>query len=403
MRSTFRLIVCITVTFCLFSCSKEYTPKDQNPQPVQSEIVPIDIARQVAEGWAKKKFVKNNSQTAAPRIAEEKTVSELNVPYFYIFNMANKGGFVIVSAEKYEHPILAFSDEGEFQSENAPYGIISWLETTKQNIRYIRSGGIDTKRETTAEWNELSKDYGIPSMLRPPPDPSCQDYSVSTTVGPLLATTWGQGCGYNDAVPVDPTGASCGHYPTGCVATAMAQIMRYWQWPNSYNWGLMPNNFAVWETADLMRDVGLSVGMDYATAGSGAPHEAIDDALRNSFGYATAQDAGYGLSSYDHVRQQLSSNRPVLLCGYNDKNTSWFGLVVEYSTGHEWVCDGYIDTDIYWCNPDGSQGGAGYLSFHMNWGWNGTSNGWYAFNSWAPTGQGLNFQYARKMITNIHP
>lgn len=52
---------------------------------------------------------------------------------------------------------------------------------------------------------------------------------------------------------------------------------------------------------------------------------------------------------------------------------------------------------------NGQQYGNGYLQFHMNWGWDGNSNGWYGFDSWAPTGTGLNFQYYKRAIINLHP
>lgn len=403
MRTPFKLLVLITVTLFFFSCSKQDL-REPETTTTQSELVSIEDARQVARGFAQKKFPKNQSKSSLPTIVKEDIIKENNLPYFYVFNMADKGGFVIVSAEKYAHPILAFGEEGEFKTEGAPYGLISWIGTTKQNIDHIRNGKVDTRKQSMAEWNMVADDYGIPSLKAAPPVPGCEESSVSVTKGPLVPTAWGQGCGYNAYVPIDPSGSHCGRYPTGCVATAMAQIMRYWQYPSTwYNWGSMSNTFPTDETARLMDDIGGAVGMNYATNGSGASHGSIAPALINTFGYSTAQSIGYGLSSYNTVRSQISANKPVLLSGYHDKNTSWFGLVVEYSTGHEWVCDGYIDTDVRWCNPDGSSGGAGYLSFHMNWGWDGIANGWYGFDSWAPRGQGLNFRYARQAVINIHP
>lgn len=183
----------------------------------------------------------------------------------------------------------------------------------------------------------------------------------------------------------------------------MAQVMRYWQRPSTYNWASMANTFANNEVARLMRDAGSSVNMSYSDPGSGAKHESIPPALVNTFTYASAQNINYGTSSYSTVQNELNARRPVILSGYNTSNSSWFGLVVEYRDGHEWVCDGYSDTDYYWCNSDGTQGGAGYLNFHMNWGWDGTSNGWYSFNNWAPSGTNFNFQYYRRAIINIRP
>lgn len=152
-----------------------------------------------------------------------------------------------------------------------------------------------------------------------------------------------------------------------------------------------------------MRDAGSSVNMNYSDNGSGAKHEEIPPAMINTFTFSSAQNISYGIGSYSTIQNEINYSRPVILSGYNVKNSSWLGLIVEYQEGHEWVCDGYSDTEYYWCNQDGSQGGAGYLYFHMNWGWDGTSNGFYGFDNWAPYGTGFNFQYYRRAIINIHP
>jgi len=406
--SSMKLLVVSTLVIFLFSCRKETAPAD--PRSPNSEIVSIDLARQVALGYANTRFTSSSSTgtdkaaTTVRKIAKEDIVSNATLPYFYVFNFDNDGGFVIVSAEKNEHPVLAYSNKGKFNTKDAPYGIVSWVETTKENIDYIRQGRFNTKKQTAIEWGLLGQELGISQLKPPPPDPGCQEYSNNTTVGPLLTTEWGQGCSYNDFCPTNTSGWRCGHVPTGCVATAMAQVMRFWQTPaTTYNWASMPNTFGNTEVARLMSDAGLSVGMNYNDNGSGANHANIPGALINTFGYSSAQNINYSLSSYSTVESQLGWGRPVILSGYNVKNTSWFGLVVEYQEGHEWVCDGFSATDYFWCNPDGTSGGAGYLYFHMNWGWDGGSNGWYGFDNWAPWGTGLNFQYYRRAIINIHP
>lgn len=393
----------------LFSCSKK--DKLDIPTVKNAEVVSVDVARQVALGFAARSFNQPGSRAGrqvtplARRIQKEETIGETQSPYFHVFNFENEGGFVIVSAEQKEHPILAYSDKGSFKLENAPYGIVSWVETTKESIDNIREGKFDTEKKAYAEWGMVAKDYKIAQLakLMPPEDPGCQEYSNTYTKGPLMNTTWGQGCGYNDLCPANTSGWRCGHFPTGCVATAMAQVMRYWQTPSSYNWASMPNNAGSYEVARLMRDAGSAVGMSYGDNGSGANHANIPGAMTGTFGFSSAQNISYGLSSYSTVQSQLNYNWPVILSGYNTKNTSWFGLVVEYQDGHEWVCDGYMTYDVFWCNPDGTGGGAGYLYFHMNWGWDGTANGWYGFDNWAPYNTGLNFQYYRRAIVNLHP
>jgi hypothetical protein len=400
--SLLKLLLCTSLVVFLFSCQKD--GKIPEPQaPITTEVVPLETARSLAQKFAAQRFTA--SPSGERKISAEKVVGESAAPYFYIFNFEDKGGFVIVSAEMKHHPILAYNDKGEFKSEGAPYGITAWVETTKENIDFLRTGKIDNKKAAYAEWRILAKELSSSEVLAklPPEDPGCEEHTVSTQKGPFLSTTWGQGCGYNDLCPTNTSGMRCGHFPTGCVATAMAQIMRYWQRPTTYNWASMASNWGTFETARLMSDIGTSVSMSYSDNGSGAPHENIPGSFKNTFGYASATNIDYQLNSYSTVQSNLNYSRPVLLCGYNTKNTSWFGMVVEYQDGHEWVCDGYLETQYYWCNSDGTGGGVTYLSFHMNWGWDGASDGWYGFDNWAPSGTNRNYQYARRAIVNIYP
>jgi hypothetical protein len=395
------LLFCLTLV--LLSCQHDNEEIAPALTP-HSEIVSIETARDVAIKLAQKKFSFSAEATNVnPHIKREEVVAEGKNPYFYIFNFDD--GFAIISAEKYEHPILAFSDHGEFSRKDALDGIILWIETTKENIDRIRHGEFDTENITRAEWNLAQKAVSTAATKVAPIDPGCQESSSTTTVGPLMATTWNQGCGYNTYCPLVTSGGACGRAWTGCVATAMAQVMRYWQRPATlYNWSTMPNTFGSTEVARLMSDAGTAVGMNYGGNASGAKHEDIPGALKNTFGYTSATNIDYGLSSYSTVESNIGARRPVILSGYNVKNTSWFGLSVKYEEGHEWVCDGYRRYSYTFCNEDGSFGGGGsYLYFHMNWGWGGTSDGWFGFDSWAPTGTTYNFKYYRRAIVNIYP
>ena len=407
------IIKILALALFLFSCKKDY--QNSNYQTEYSEIIPINVAEKVANAFAQNNFSLNSYDTGSklssritPKqkvIKSKKIIQNAVIPYFYIFNFKDGGGWVIISAEKREHPILAYNNTGEFTTTNAPYGLKSWIETQKENIDYIRQGKFSTMQQTEAEWNMVGEKLNVPEIQRSePPEPSCEDYTTTVTVGPLLTTEWGQGCGYNALCPANTSGLNCGHFPTGCVATAVAQVMRYWQIPSgTYNWSSMPNTFANNEVARLMRDVGNSVSMNYSDIGSGAKHEDIPPAMINTFSFASAQNIDYTSGSYSAIESELNSNRPVILSGYNVKNTSWLGLVVEYQEGHEWVCDGYSSVSYRWCNSDGSQGGIDNLYFHMNWGWDGTANGFYGFDNWAPSGTAFNFQYFRRAIINIHP
>lgn len=89
--------------------------------------------------------------------------------------------------------------------------------------------------------------------------------------------------------------------------------------------------------------------------------------MTGTFAYSSSQNVNYRKINYQTIRNEIDARRPVILSGYNIRKTSWFGLIVKYKEGHEWVCDGFSDTDIYSC-VDGVQYGAGYLHFHINWG-----------------------------------
>jgi hypothetical protein len=400
-------IVTICLTLFLLSCYNENIEVAPTKKP-NTEVVSIETARDVAIKLAQKKFdgsamLTDDAASVEPAIKNEVVVEKNKIPYFYIFNFNE--GFAIVSAEKYEHPILAYSKTDEFVLESAPEGIQLWLERTKESIDLIRQGSIDTKNVTLPEWN-IARREAVPASVAAklaPPAPGCQPTSTSTSVGPLMTTTWDQGCGYNSYCPLVLSGGACGRAWTGCVATATAQVMRYWKKPAMYNWAAMPNTYGNSDVALLMSDVGVSVGMSYGGDGSGAKTENIPGALKNTFGYTSASSISYGLSSYSTVQNNLYYKRPVVLSGYHTKKT-FLGVTVGYADGHAWVCDGYNEYSSTWCNDDGSfGGGATYLYFHMNWGWGGYCDGFYGFDNWAPTGSGYNFQYARGAVVSIVP
>jgi len=181
---------------------------------------------------------------------------------------------------------------------------------------------------------------------------------------------------------------------TGCVATAIAQVMRYHEFPNSYTWTGMPNwipNNTVGEgsapeVARLMRDVGDAVDMNYGAASSGACTCDADNALEG-FGYSTdATYINYRVLTHSTIIDNLENEWPIIFRGRDTANGG----------GHAWVCDGLrygYDECGEWIN---------YL--HMNWGWNGLSNDWYYWtSSFQPNFTGFDFSTDPKMVVNIHP
>ena len=319
------------------------------------------------------------------------------VTAFYVINYKG-GGFMLLAADKRVNPVLAYSETSTFPMDNPegfPEGLVDWMTDVKERVQTVRAKQTPLTEELKAAWETSS----IQVMLGPPPggpnNPNddiprpggnCKDEYASA--GPLTATTWDQGKGYNNLVP--KTGCNKydnGRAPVGCVAVAVAQIMKYHRFPNSYNWNAMPNGWATTETAKLMRDVGSAVRMEYGCNGSSSNISKAIEGLRH-FGYS-AKRSEYNPSL---LIRELEAGRPVILKG--GRSQGWIGLYVD---GHQWVCDGYKQVVKYTarCIPSYS------LCFRMNWGWGGDYNDWYFYDDWHPGGS--DHTYKKEMIYEIIP
>jgi len=392
-RSLLKLTVILTVITLgivgLFSCSQN--SKEILQKPSQKFEVTLGQARTVAENF---NFLANKAKGNIKSSAKARKVSSVDEvkdqdgePLFYIMNY-DSSGFVIVSGDNRIRPILAFAEKHSFKMDKKVLdntGLGYWIYATKNGIRKIRKKALKQNPAIKEAWNIQ---LGLKIV---PVDPPCTDYSK--TYGPLMTTTWGQGCGYNTLLQGGCL-YNCGHVPTGCVATAMAQVMKYHNFPLSYNWSAMPNAYGSSETARLMKDIGASVGMVYGCEGSGAYGTAIAPAFVNTFGYSTPQYINYAgsVNAGNVVVSEFAENRPVIFTG------------VDYSfhpaVGHAWVSDGSIDQ--FYCDSGNS-----FLYFHMNWGWSSpNANGWFSFNTFTPTapnGTTYNFYSDSKVVINIHP
>jgi hypothetical protein len=176
---------------------------------------------------------------------ESKTIAQSmsiggETPYFYIINYTD-GGFVIISADKRIPPVLAYSDDSEFDFEGEiPPGLQMWMDNISQDVESKRTQAAEPDASVTAQWDVFT---GNIVKAVPPPE-YCStvgtyypDYQI-ITYGPLLTTAWAQGTGYNEAL----TNIGCsgnGYPPVGCVPLACAQLMRYYQQPSGYSWTSM--------------------------------------------------------------------------------------------------------------------------------------------------------------------
>ena len=290
---------------------------------------------------------------------------------YYVFNRDTNGGYVIVAGDDLAVPVLGYSDSGAFDVNNIPANMQWWLEQYQQELEYLRQH----------------------------PGEARQMAPLTNSVQPLVTTYWNQSAPYNNMCPTYTSSGKTSRAVTGCVATAMAQIMNYHEWPvrgtgshsytcnvggvtrktlsvdfsqSTYQWDKMLDIYGSNSPSDcndavakLMSDVGISVDMDYGSS-SGALSEDVPDALKYYFGY----DEGISIMYRDYLgievwesmlRAELDAARPIYYSGATS------------SGGHAFVFDGY-DTDGY---------------FHINWGWGGMSNGYFVVSMLNPREQGI--------------
>lgn len=322
-----------------------------------------------------------------------------------MYNYTNDSGFVVISADVRHEPICAYVESGKFEEDTVPATLVEWFDATIENIEMVRSGLYENTERANHAWFSLLEKTDLTALnqsLRPmpveDPPPSCDEGWVTTIRGPLLATTWGQQCTFNEQCPVNNCINPCAgnsNALTGCVATAMGQVLRYWAHNNQYgyNYSSMPAAQGNGEVQRMMHDAGLSVDMDYGCPGTGssAKDHKVDNAFKDVFNFSSADgptwlnQANYTAGSYLTVKSNLNNNWPVILGGYAQRRNIFLGIIHIPEEGHTWVCDGYWATQNH-CY--------GYLMFHMNWGWHeigfsNNFNGWFLFNVWNPGGQNI--------------
>lgn len=350
-----------------------------------------------------KKLLSTNSKGNSFSVNSGKTVENITPvkgsngqSAYYIINY-KEGGFTIISADKRTMSIMSYSETGKFKTDIVPEGLDQWLFSAKKMVDSVRTTNTKYTGQDTVSRNSM---LVTPNKLLPPKDPIDPENCPWTTVevGPLVQTHWGQaGDGYGNYYNTNCPFLNCsvntntnGHAYTGCTTTSVAQIIKFHQFPTSYNYSLMANDYSTSETARLMGNIfDFTVNTDYNCDASSGTMDKTVITLHN-FGYPSAHKIDYyQTSNYQTVENELSANRPVIFSG--GKKGSWF-IFPKYEGGHQWVCDGFRSSQN--CT-------AGYLYLHMNWGWNGTYDGWYAFDSFK-NGAG-DFNYKSQVIVGIHP
>ena len=311
---------------------------------------------------------------------------------FYVYNHG-QSAYVIVSGDDRMKPVLGYSDRGAFVINNLPPNIQSWLES--YNAVYTAlAGGEQVIKE--------------PRLLTRAVFPE--------TVAPMLGDiNWNQDAPYNNACPL-VQGSRC---VTGCVATAMAMILKYHNYPvkgkgsysyktssgfeysfdygnTTFSWDKMLPQYVDGSytaeqanaVAQLMYACGVAVDMDYSPSSSGAYSYKVGQALIDYFGYD--ENLGYISREYftseewmNMIKTELSGGRPVL---YNGASKD---------VGHEFVFDGYDAQNMV----------------HVNWGWGGANNGYFEVVSLDPSSPGIGggtnlgggFIYQQGMLIGFEP
>ena len=310
---------------------------------------------------------------------------------YYVFALQPKG-FVIVAADDRVEPILGYSYDNNFAVANMPDHIRGWLDNYEKQIEAMTKSNLQAEPATQTKWARLKSGQAMSTKS-------------STTVGPLLTTTWDQGQYYNALCPEDVNGPD-GHVLTGCVATAMAQIIHYWGYPvhgrgahsyvnnygtmtvnydsANYDYANMPNELTATSTpeevnavATLMRDCGVANVMIYGPNSSGAHIENIRSAFINHFGFSSKL-------GYADRHMYTNGEWVTLLRNEIDLETPVFYTGTDGWNSHAFVLDGYADSDF----------------FHLNFGWSGVGDGWYQTSAINPSWE---FNYWQEAVIGIHP
>ncbi len=358
-----------------------------------------DISQQQAELVAKTQFKlmnnlsdRNTVQTKLIYSLDYDKTNGSKGTAFYVFTTSGSKGFVIVAGDDKVKPILGYSKDNTFEVNNMHQEYFKFMLIYRNGIAQIANDpAIQATPYIAAKWNTLLNDQVIPTGTR-------------SGVGPLTTTTWSQRPYYNELCPGN-------NAPTGCVQTAICQIMNFWQHPyrgtgsysfnhntygtlsanfsaTTYDWANMPSSLSgssdsteVNAIATLMYHVGVAMEANYSEDGTGAFTHRSRTVLPAYFGYKD-QIQQYsrsflpGQSWANKLKDELDAGRVVLHSGF----------CPDPNAGHAFVVDGYDTTGKY----------------SYNWGWGGSYNGFYETDNLNP-GSTYTWNSGQKIFTNIEP
>ncbi len=332
---------------------------------MMAERVTPETARKVASTFLNNNGAKSDQLTDLSKAA--------GFPNLYIFT--TNEGFVVMAADDCVKPILGYSLKESFKTDDMPENLIWWLQGYNDQIQDAVESKATATTETAKQWDDLTSGKSNSTV-------------ADVVVAPLIQTHWDQGYPYNYYCPSGTV--------TGCVATAMAQVMKFWNYPQqgqgshtntndttlivnfgetTYEWNNMPESLSgspsqteIDAVATLMLHCGVSVNMTYGSS-SGAFSGNVPYALIDYFKYAPSATL-VSRDGYDDeqwiafLQSELNEGRPLFYSG----SYTFISNGAQKYGGHAFVCDGYRSDN----------------HFHFNWGWSGFQDDYWEIGSLNP-------------------
>jgi len=315
----------------------------------------------VSQNFLKEKNITHENALSKTSLME--LVKKDGLDMYYIVNLGDRDGFVIVSASEFLDPIIGYSLDSEFQWQPE---VQYYLDHFSDFILKKSLSGETPDANITKQWEHfLQKDF-VPNSVR------------AVGLPPLISSRWNQNKFYNTYCPWDIRAGSGYDYrvPNGCVALATAQLMNYYRHPETgkdamiytpfgyptqsvylsqhkYNWDAMCDRATNYtnEIAKLAYHIGVMVKMGYAPDGSGASTDDVAAALEKNFFYTHA--IVWDMTDSLRFKKELDLLRPILMSGCSEGGC------------HAFLMDGYDEN----------------LFMHYNWGWGGAADGYFTTNS----------------------
>lgn len=366
------------------------------PAFISAQKVDINTAKTVASNFYYEKCIKNEQHKSWKDIKITNSLSVKNngrVLYF-VFDI-NNSGYVIVSACRLTMPVIGYSTENIYISDNRPPAFNMWMSKYERQIIHSYDSIVVASPQVDEEWNKYLN-FNASAI---------SSKATITPVAPLLSTKWNQGKYYNGRCPEDNAGPGQRAY-AGCVPTAMGQLMNYYRWPitgtgsytyldstygiqtanfaaTTYDWDEMPVQLTTYDSslAILLYQLGVSVDLKYGPDGSGMYNHKAAYSLGTYFKYCPEtqymyRDTTLHLNWKQEVLKHLNRKMPMYYAGWSD---------TIYVSGHAFVCDGYSDTTF----------------FHFNWGWGGSYDNYFNLDGLNPGGSDFNLR--QELIVNMFP